>query len=101
MILISNYYNYFTILPIALVACCFRKDDEDDEDGELCPAAAADVELLFVVLLLLFPASKSVAFCLIEERSTAKVICFEVIPARDAAKINDSAKLAKTKVLFI
>ncbi len=98
MILISNYYYYFTILPIALVACCFRKDDED---GELCAVAAADVELLFIVLLLLFPASKSVAFCLIGERSTAKAICFEVIPARDAAKINDSAKLAKTKVLFI
>ncbi len=87
--LTDNYY-YFNRLPIVLAACCFRGDDDDDND-----------ELLFVVLLLLFAVSKLVAFCLMDERSTAKAICFDVIIAKDATKINESAKPVKTIFLFI
>jgi hypothetical protein len=77
-----------------LAACCFRGDDEVE-------LFAGDDELLFVVLLLLFAVSKLVAFCLMDERSTAETICFDVILAKDATKINESAKAVKTILLFI
>jgi hypothetical protein len=82
-----------------LVACCFRGDDED-VDVVLAVGDDVVVELLFVVLLL-FGLSKLVAFCLIDERSIAEAICFDVINAKDATKINESAKAVKTIFLFI
>jgi hypothetical protein len=80
-----------------LVACCFRSD----VDVELAVGDDVVVELLFVVLLLLFGLSKLVAFCLMDERSIAEAICFDVIIAKDAIKINESAKAVKTIFLFI
>ncbi len=83
-----------------LAACCFRGDDDDD-DVELAVGDDVVVELLFVVLLLLFALSKLVAFCLMDERSIAEAICFDVIIAKDATKINESAKAVKTIFLFM
>jgi hypothetical protein len=90
--LIDNYY-YFNRLPIVLAACCFRGDGDDDDDD--------DDELLFIVLLLLFAVSRLVAFCLMDERSIAEAICFDVILTKDTTKINESAKAVKTIFLFI
>jgi hypothetical protein len=58
------------------------------------------VELLFVVLLLL-GVSKLVAFSLMDERSIADAICFDVIIDKDATKINESTNAVKTIFLFI
>ena len=87
-------------MPIALVAFCFKPEVNDDEDVELS-AADEDVELLFDVLLLLFPVSMLVALSLSDDISTAKAICFNVVLTKDAVKINANAKLAKTTILFI
>jgi hypothetical protein len=82
------------------VACCFRGDD-DVVDVELAVGDDVVVELLLVVLLLLFEDSKLVAFCLMDERSTAEAICIDVIIAKDATKINESANAVKNIFLFI
>ncbi len=80
-----------------LAACCFRGDDDD----EVLFVGDDDDEVLFVVLFLLFAVSKLVAFCLMDERSTAEAICFNAIIAKDATKINENAKAVKTIFLFI
>jgi hypothetical protein len=89
--------------PIASVAFCFREDPVPELEAEVELSAADVVAVLLPVdeLLPPPPVSISVAFCLIEDISTAKAMCVKLILAKDAAKINVSAKPVKTVFLLI
>lgn len=91
---------------MVLVAFCLRVDANDPElsvaveEDELPVGTDEEVELVFEALLL-FPAIKFVACCLIDQRSMAKAICLTIVLTIEVVKINAMIKLAKTSDLFI